>query len=145
MMRLLRQVRFPKGGFMSRYALTRKLDCGYDEAVEKAKAALEREGFGILSEIRADDIFRKNLNKNFRRYLILGACDPGSAYKALTIESDVGLMLPCNVIIYENDEDGSTVAAADPTIAMSMIENPAVALVAKEVKEKMEKVIGGLR
>lgn len=128
-----------------RYAISRKLDCGYDEAVMKARAAFEQEGFGIISEVNVTELLKRKLGKNFRNYVIFGACSPETAYKALTIEADIGLMLPCNVIVYENDEGGSTIAAIDPVISLSMVENPAVGLVAKEVKEKIERAIGSVR
>lgn len=124
-----------------RYAISRKLDCGYEEAVVKAKAAFESEGFGIISEVRVNELLERKIGRNFRKYLIFGACSPEAAYKALTIETDIGLMLPCNVVVYENDEGGSTVAAIDPVISLSMVENTALALVAREMRERMEKAI----
>lgn len=129
---------------MSRYGISRKLECGYDEAVAKARSALAKEGFGVLTEIDVAATLKKKLGKEFRKYIILGACNPPLAHKALTVETEVGLLLPCNVIVYENDENGVTVSAIDPMVAMSMIENPALALVAKDVKELLEKVINGL-
>lgn len=126
---------------MSRYAISRKLDCGYDEAVVKARAAFENEGFGIVSEVHVTELLREKLGKDFRKYIIFGACSPETAYKALTIENDIGLMLPCNVIVYENDEGGSTVASIDPVISLSMVENPALGLVAKEIRERVERAI----
>lgn len=128
-----------------RYAISRKLDCGYDEAVGKARAAFEAEGFGIISEVRVTELLKEKLGKNFRKYVIFGACSPETAYKALTIENDIGLMLPCNVIVYENDEGGSTVASIDPVISLSMVENPALALVAKEIREKVERAMGSVQ
>lgn len=129
---------------MSKYGISRKLECGYGEAVEKARLALAKEGFGVLTEIDVAATLKKKLGKEFRKYMILGACNPPLAHKALTVETEVGLLLPCNVIVYENDEDGVTVSAIDPIVAMSMIENPALALVAKDVRELLEKVIKGL-
>ncbi|MDP2688577.1 MAG: DUF302 domain-containing protein [Deltaproteobacteria bacterium] len=129
---------------MSRYGISRKLECGYDEAVERARAALAKEGFGVLTEIDVKAVLKKKLDKDFRRYVILGACNPPLALKALTIETEIGLMMPCNVIVYENDEGGATVSAVDPVVAMSMIDNPALALAAKEVREKLERVLQSL-
>ncbi|MBI1911360.1 MAG: DUF302 domain-containing protein [Deltaproteobacteria bacterium] len=116
----------------------------YDEAVEKARIALANEGFGILSEINVTETIRQKLEKDFRKYLIIGTCNPQIAYKAFTVETEIGLLMPCNLIVYENDEGGCTVSAVDPVIAMSMIENPALALIAKEVRERMEKIITSL-
>ncbi len=129
---------------MSRYGISRKLECGYEGAVERARAALAKEGFGVLTEIDVKATLKKKLDKDFRKYIILGACNPPLALKALTIETEIGLMLPCNVIVYENDEGGSTVSAVDPVVAMSMIDNPALALAAKEVREKLERVLQSL-
>lgn len=129
---------------MSRYGISRKLECGYDEAVSKAKDALLKEGFIIISEVDFSSVFRQSLNKSFRRYLILGTSNPALDHKALTVEPEVGILLPSNFIVYENDEGGSTVEGVDLSILMSMIENPALALVAKEVKDMMERVIKNL-
>lgn len=129
---------------MSRYGLSRKVTMAYDEAVEKARIALANEGFGILSEINVTENIRQKLDKDFRKYLIIGICNPQIAYKAFTVETEIGLLMPCNLIVYENDEGGCTVSAVDPVIAMSMIENPALALIAKEVRERMERIITSL-
>ena len=129
---------------MSRYGISKKLECGYEEAVGRARTSLAKQGFGVLTEIDVAATLKKKLGKDFRDYIILGACNPPLAHKALTVETEVGLLLPCNVIVYENDEGGVTVSAIDPQVAMSMIENPALALVAKDVKELLEKVIEGL-
>ncbi len=126
---------------MARYGISKKLNVGYDEAVEKAREALAKEGFGILTEIDVKATLKKKLDKDFRRYIILGACNPPFAYKALTVETEIGLLMPCNVIVYENDDGTATVSAIDPVVAMGMIDNSALALIAKEVREKMEKVI----
>ncbi len=127
---------------MARYAITKKLDCGYAEAVEKARSAFREEDFKVLSEIDMTEHIKKTLNKKFRQYAILGVCDPRLSYKALTVETDMGLMIPFNIIVYENDEGGSTIAAIDPVISMAVIENPAIALVAKEIRERIEKAVG---
>ncbi len=129
---------------MSRYGISKKLECGYEEAVGRARASLSKQGFGVLTEIDVAATLKKKLGKEFRDYIILGACNPPLAHKALTVETEVGLLLPCNVIVYENDEGSVTVSAIDPQVAMSMIENPALALVAKDVKELLEKVIEDL-
>src|SRR4030067_2019769 len=115
---------------MSGYGISKKLGCGYEEAVEKTRAALAAEGFGVLTEIDVKAVLKKKLDKDFRKYIILGACNPALAYKALTLETEIGLFLPCNVIVYENDRAETVVSAVDPTVAMSMIDNPALASVA---------------
>lgn len=129
---------------MTLFGISKKMDCMFDSAVLKAREGLEKEGFGILSEINIADTIRQELNLNFRNYLIVGACNNGLAHKALTIEPEIGLLLPYNLVIYENDEGGCTVAAIDPEIAMSMIENPALALLAKEARERLERMIKAL-
>lgn len=130
---------------MGGYGISKKLDCGYEEAVEKTRAALAAEGFGVLTEIDVKAVLKKKLDKDFDKYIILGACNPSLAYKALTLETEIGLFLPCNVIVYEDKRKKSVVSAIDPTVAMSMIDNPALAAVAREVKEKLEKAVGSIR
>jgi len=129
---------------MADYGISKKLDCSYDDAVEKTRAALATEGFGVLTEIDVKATLRKKLDKDFRKYIILGACNPPYAYKALMAETDLGLLLPCNVIVYENDNGGSTVSAIDPLVAMSMVENEALAEVASEVRAKLVTVVNSL-
>ena len=129
---------------MNGYGISKVLDCGYEEAVEKTRASLAAEGFGVLTEIDVKAVLKKKLDKDFTKYIILGACNPPLAYKALTLETGIGLFLPCNVIVYENASGKAVVSAIDPTVAMSMIDNPELEEVAKGVKEKLEKVVGSI-
>ena len=129
---------------MNGYGISKVLDCGYEEAVEKTRAALAAEGFGVLTEIDVKAVLKKKLDKDFTKYIILGACNPPLAYKALTLETEIGLFLPCNVIVYENASGKTVVSAIDPTVAMSMIDNPELEEVAKGVKERLEKVVGSI-
>ncbi len=129
---------------MGAYGISKRLDCSYEDAVEKVREALSREGFGVLTEIDVKATLKKKLDKDFRKYVILGACNPPYAYEALSAELEIGLLLPCNVIVYENDDGGSTVSAIDPVVAMGMVDNPEVCTVAGEVKKKLERVIAGL-
>ncbi|MEE9613883.1 MAG: DUF302 domain-containing protein [Thermodesulfobacteriota bacterium] len=132
---------------MGGYAITKKLGCGYAEAVEKAREALAEEGFGILTEIDVKATLKKKLDKEFRNYIILGACNPPYAYQALTAELEIGLMMPCNVIVYENDDEGgggSTVSAIDPVAVMGAIDNPELATFAEEVRAGLEKALSSL-
>ena len=129
---------------MNGYGISKVLDCGYEEAVEKTRASLAAEGFGVLTEIDVKAVLEKKLDKDFTKYIILGACTPPLAYKALTLETEIGLFLPCNVIVYENASGKAVVSAIDPTVAMSMIDNPELEEVAKGVKEKLEKVVGSI-
>jgi len=129
---------------MAGYGMSKRLSIDYEEAVEKTGKALAAEGFGVLTEIDVKATLKRKLNKEFKKYIILGACNPPYAYKALTAETEIGLLLPCNVIVYENEDGGSTVSAIDPLVAMGMIKNKALETVAKEVKSKLANVINSL-
>ena len=122
------------------YGLTTRLDLPYEEAVERTKAALGEEGFGVLTEIDVKATLKKKLDADFRKYVILGACNPPLAHRALQAELEIGLLLPCNVIVYEED-GGAVVSAIDPLAAMSMAENPALEEVATTVNAKLRRVI----
>lgn len=126
------------------YYFSRKVGYPYDEAVQKVTEALKNEGFGILTEIDVKDTLRKKLDVDFRKYRILGACNPPYAYKALQSESKIGLMLPCNVIVQETDDGEVEVAAIDPIASMQAIDNPSLGEIASEVQQKLKKVIDNL-
>lgn len=125
------------------YYVSKKLDVGFDEAVERAKAALQEGGFGVLTEIDVAATLKKKLDVDFRPYRILGACHPQSAYAALKAEDKIGLMLPCNLIVQEFD-DGVEVAAIDPIASMAAVENEGLAEVAASVQQKLKNVIDSL-
>ena len=125
------------------YGMTTRLDLSYEEAVERTRAALQEEGFGVLTEIDVKATLKKKLDADFRKYIILGACNPSLAHRALQAELEIGLLLPCNVIVYE-DNGGAVVAAIDPLAAMSIMENPAVEEVATTAKSKLSRVIENL-
>ena len=125
------------------YGLTAKLSVPYDEAVDKVTAALKSEGFGILTEIDVKATLKKKLDADFRRYVILGACNPPLAHRALQAELDVGLLLPCNVIVYEEGE-GSVVSIIDPLTMVEVSDNPALGEVAQEAKARLQRVVDGL-
>ncbi len=129
---------------MSKYGISKNVDYGYEEAVEKTRQALAEEGFGILTEIDVKETLKKKLDKDFRKYIILGACNPPFAFEALSNELEIGLLLPCNVIVYENDEGGTTITAIDPIVAMGFVVNPSVEAVATNVRTKLDKVINRL-
>jgi uncharacterized protein (DUF302 family) len=130
----------------SRYGFSKTLDVPYAEAVEKARAALKEEGFGVLSEIDMKEKLKEKLGVDFRNYVILGACNPPLAYKTLQQEINIGLLLPCNVIVYEADEAGkSVVAAIDARTMLSVVgDNATLDAVATEVNEKLKRVIAQL-
>lgn len=129
---------------MGRYSISSNIPYAHDEALRKTKEALHREGFGVLSEINMTDAVKSALDRDLKKYHILGIFSFESAYRALTIETEIGLLMPCNIIVYENEKGSSTVAAVDPVMAMSMAENPALALIARDAKVRLERVIKGL-
>ncbi|MBT28151.1 MAG: hypothetical protein CMO01_00720 [Thalassobius sp.] len=112
----------------------------FDEAIEKVTDALKEEGFGILTEIDVKETLKKKLDEDFRPYRILGACNPPFAHKALLAEDKIGAMLPCNVIVQQND-DGVEVAAVDPVASMQAVNNKDLAEIAKEIQSKLKTVI----
>ena len=125
------------------YSFSRQLDLPYETALENVKEALKREGFGVLTEVDVQKTLREKLDTDFRRYDIIGACNPALAYKALQSELQVGLLLPCNVIVYE-EGDGSVVAVFDPEAAMNLAGNPALRSVAAEAKERLLRALESL-
>lgn len=118
------------------YGMKVNVDLPYEQAVEKTKAALKEQGFGVLTEIDVKKTMKEKLGADFRRYVILGACNPHLAHKALTAELDLGLMLPCNVIVYE-EGPGSVVAGMDPVAALGVVQNPALQEVAKDARARV--------
>ena len=130
----------------SKYGFSKTVALPYDEAVAKATAALKEQGFGVLCEIDIKEKLKEKLGVDFRRYTILGACNPPLAYKTLQEEINIGLLLPCNVIVYEADKAGeSVVAAIDAKTMLSVVtDNPTLEAVATEVNEKLHRVIAQL-
>jgi uncharacterized protein (DUF302 family) len=116
----------------------------YAQAVEKATAALKEEGFGVLTEIDVKATLEKKLDVDFRRYVILGACNPPFAYQALQAELEIGLLLPCNVIVYETEDGGSVVSAMNPMAALGVVDNPAMNNIAEQVTAKIERAVDSL-
>jgi uncharacterized protein (DUF302 family) len=114
----------------TRYGLKVDLPLPYDTALRRATEALKQEGFGVLTTIDVKQTLQQKLGRDFRRYAILGACNPLLADRALHAELDIGLLLPCNVIVYERDAGASTVAAMAPLAAMALVDNPQVMEVA---------------
>ena len=120
---------------VSEYAYQAWLDLPYEEAVERVTAALKEEGFGVLTQIDVKATLKKKLDADFRKYVILGACNPPLAHKALTTELEIGLLLPCNVIVYE-EEEGSKVSIVDPLSMLGVVENPDLSPVAEEARTR---------
>lgn len=128
------------------YGFERRLEgISFDQALERVTAALKKEGFGVLTEIDVRETLKKKLNVDFRRYVILGACNPALAHKALSTESHIGLLLPCNVVVQEaSTGEGVVVSIADPRAMFTLVENPAVKPVAEEADERLRRVMASL-
>lgn len=127
-----------------KYGFSTALDATYEEAVKKVTDALKKEGFGVLTEIDVKETLKKKLDKDFRRYVILGACNPPYAYQSLEMDLDVGLLLPCNVVVYETDDRKAYVAAINPVSALELIQNDDLVSIAEQVSERLKKVISSL-
>lgn len=125
------------------YQYKRETGLDYADAVAKAREELQKEGFGVLTEIDVKSTLKKKLNVDFDEYIILGACNPPFAYKALQAEQDLGLMLPCNLIVY-NKSGKTFVAAIKPTVQMEKIGNPKLKAIAAQVEGKLKKVIDAI-
>ena len=127
------------------YSITRHLpETGFDAALERVTELLMEEGFGVLTEIDVKATLKKKLDVDFRRYVILGACNPQLAHRALEAEPDIGVLLPCNVVVAERDGGGSVVSAMDPVAAFRLISNPDVQPVADDVRQRLERVLNRL-
>ncbi|MFW9996636.1 MAG: DUF302 domain-containing protein [Candidatus Odinarchaeota archaeon] len=125
---------------MEPYYIKKEVQLSYSEAVKKVTEELAKEGFGVLTTIDVKATLRKKLDVDFDDYIILGACNPPFAHKALLAERDIGLLLPCNVTIY-SEQGRIFVAALVPTVAMSVVQNAELVTVAQEVEKKLKKVI----
>jgi len=123
------------------YAFSTVLNTSYEEAVTKVTDALKEEGFGVLTEIDVKATLNKKLDKEFRKYVILGACNPPYAYRSLEADLDVGLLLPCNVIVYETDDKKAYVAAINPVSALEIIKSRELRSIAGEVSERLKRVV----
>ena len=130
---------------VKKYAFSTVLDTTYEDAVSRVTNALKEEGFGVLTEIDVKDTLKKKLDKEFRKYVIFGACNPPYAYRSLQADLDVGLLLPCNVVVYETDEKKAYVAAINPISALEVIQSQELKSIAQEVSEKLKRVVEKLR
>jgi len=126
------------------YYFSKVIDLPFDKAIEITTDELKKEGFGVLTEIDVKATLKKKLDVDFRKYKILGACNPPFAYEALQNERMIGAMLPCNVIVQETEDDRIEIAAIDPIASMQAINNPSLGKVAVEVQGKLKKVIENL-
>jgi len=126
---------------MSDFALNKELSVTYEEALAALPAALSTEGFGVLTQIDVDGVLKQKLDVPFRRYKILGACNPKLAHRALSADLVAGVMLPCNVVVWESDEGRASVAAVDPRQTAAARANPAIAELAEEVGTRLARVL----
>lgn len=129
---------------MSYYFSTVLKEKDFDQAIEQVTAALKTEGFGVLTEIDITQTLKNKLDVDFKKYRILGACNPPYAYQALSSEDKIGLFLPCNVVVMENDNGDIEVAAVDPVASMMAVKNESLGSVAMEIQQKLKTVIDSL-
>lgn len=126
------------------YAFGKKLDAPFSEIEQKVRAELTKEGFGILTEINVQSTFKKKLDRDFRDYVILGACNPALAWEAFAKEINIGTLLPCNVVIYRDDDGKTIVMAMDPVATLGVIGNAELSEIADQVRTRMERVLAAL-
>ena len=126
------------------YGFSTTLAVPYETAIEQTTAALKTEGFGVLTEIDVQATLKKKLDADFRRYVILGACNPVLAHQALQSELEVGLLLPCNVIVYETGDGQSTVSIVNPLAMLGVVDSPELTEVANEAQTRLQRVIHAL-
>jgi len=120
------------------YALSRTLDCDFDTAVDRLSESLKSEGFGILTEINLDEVFKEKLGKDFKRYKIIGACNPKFAFDAITKEEDIGLILPCKLAVQYVSEEQTRIVAIESKHLFNLIGNPALNCIRDDVRMKIE-------
>ena len=130
---------------MSSYGFNITLDGSMDQIVKKVTEVLKTEDFGVLTEINVKDTLKAKINVDTRPYMILGACNPQSAYQALMAEPDIGMLLPCNVVVREEEDGSINVGFMDPIAVLKLTDNPAVVAVAMEVRGKLERVRDALK
>lgn len=129
---------------MSYYFNTVLKGKSFEEAIEKVTAELKNEGFGILTEIDVTSTLKNSIGADFKKYKILGACNPHFAYKALKAEDKIGVFLPCNVVVEENEDGSVEVSVVDPVASMISVNNDALNEFATEIQQKLKRVIAGI-
>ena len=129
----------------TRYGLTREVSLSYEQAVEKITETLKEQGFGILTEIKVKETLKAKIDKDFTKYVILGACNPNLAFQALSAEINIGLLLPCNVVVYERPDNGKTVVGVlDPQTMVGLVGRDEISPVATEARQRLEKALAAL-
>ncbi len=128
----------------TRYGIGKSVPLSYEQAVARTREALQREGFGVLTEIDVRATLKQKLDVDFKKYVILGACNPPLAWRGFQAEPDIGLLLPCNVIVYEEDAQRSRVAVLDPLVQLGMTGRRDIEPLASEARERLERVLGAL-
>jgi uncharacterized protein (DUF302 family) len=123
------------------YAFSTVLNTTYEDAISKVTSALKEEGFGVLTEIDVKSTLKKKLDVDFRKYVILGACNPPYAFQSFQTDLDVGLLLPCNGIVYETDDKKAYISAINPVSALEVIKSQELRKIAMEVSEKLKRVV----
>lgn len=126
------------------YYKSKTVDYSFEEALSRIPEELKKEGFGVLTEIDVKETLKKKLDVDFRKYKILGACNPPFAYKALQAEENIGVLLPCNVILQEKEDGKVKVSVVNPMESMQAVNNPSLGELAQEVSTRLERVLGNL-
>jgi len=126
------------------YGFPKTVDLSFETAVVRVTEELKKEGFGVLTEIDVKETLKKKLGVEFKKYKILGACNPGLAHQALSLETGLGLFLPCNVIVYENEKGKTVVTAINPMVSLGRIDNPKLEPIAREVSARLQRVMAAL-
>ena len=125
------------------YGFSKETTYSFEQVVDKVTEELKKEGFGVLTSIDVKDTLKKKINVDFKKYTILGACNPPLAHQALQVEEELGLLLPCNIVVYEKEEK-TVISVFDPNIMAHLIDNPEMKPVAEEVKKKLQKVLAAV-
>ncbi len=127
------------------YGFRTTLPVSYEQAISRVTEALKQEGFGVLTEIDVKATLKKKLDVDFKPYIILGACNPNLAYQGLQAEPELGLLLPCNVIVYDNGDGTTTVSIVDPIQMLGVVDNPALEPIANEANTRLRRVLEHLK
>lgn len=123
------------------YGYKRQIDQTFEQTEQNLREALTEEGFGVITEIDVKNIFKQKLNIDYKKYKILGVCEPNTAYKALSIDKQIGLLLPCNIIIWENDDKSTSVAAIDTKVQLAIAEKDELTSYADQINQKLKAAV----